>query len=179
MFVVVLTSLLQLKMRGKRARLNENGDGEVDEAFWAQAAADQAANREHDADLDRMLLRLYLLKGFQLTVVVNANPAPFATQFFQDDDFGPGFDDEGGFDGESRSMMFDEEQDLLAATQSLTRRVRPEFVNYARKAKRVDVRKLKENIWKGLGIVVPKDEREETEEMVSSSSFSLLNDGLV
>ena len=44
---------LQLKMRGKRARLNENGDGEVDEAFWAHAAAEQAANnREHDADVD-------------------------------------------------------------------------------------------------------------------------------
>ena len=38
-------------MRGRRVRLNEND--EVDEAFWAQAAADQAAaNREHDADDD-------------------------------------------------------------------------------------------------------------------------------
>lgn len=106
---------------------------------------------------------------------MNANQAPFATQFFQDDDFGPGFDDDGGFDGEGRSMMMpDEEQDLLAATQSLTRRVRPEFVNYARKAKRVDVRRLKDNIWKGLRIVVPKNEKEqEGEEMVGISSFSL------
>lgn len=48
------------------------------------------------------------------------------------------------------------EQDLLAATQGQTRRVRPEFVNYAKRAKRVDVRKLKENIWKGLDIVVSK-----------------------
>jgi hypothetical protein len=38
-------------MRGRQVRLNEND--EVDEAFWAQAAADQAAaNREHDADND-------------------------------------------------------------------------------------------------------------------------------
>ena len=50
------------------------------------------------------------------------------------------------------------EQDLLAATQGQTRRVRPEFVNYAKRAKRVDVRKLKENIWKGLGIAVKKME---------------------
>lgn len=35
----------QLKMRGQRAALNENGNGEVDEHFWAQAAADQAAGR--------------------------------------------------------------------------------------------------------------------------------------
>lgn len=32
-------------MRGQRDPLNENGDGEVDENFWAQAAADQAAGR--------------------------------------------------------------------------------------------------------------------------------------
>ena len=38
-------------MRGRRVRMNE-GDGEVDENFWAQAAADQAANRNHDDDDD-------------------------------------------------------------------------------------------------------------------------------
>jgi condensin complex subunit 2 len=35
----------QLRLCGQRTPLNENGDGEVDEAFWAQAAADQAAGR--------------------------------------------------------------------------------------------------------------------------------------
>lgn len=51
-----------------------------------------------------------------------------------------------------RSM---EEEDLLAATQGQqVRHIRPEFVNYAKKAKRVDVKKLKENIWKSLDIVV-------------------------
>lgn len=29
-----------------------DGDGEVDENFWAQAAADQAANRDHEDDGD-------------------------------------------------------------------------------------------------------------------------------
>jgi len=33
-----------------------------------------------------------------------------------------------------------------------TRRVRPEYVNYARVAKKVDVRRLKEEIWKGMGL---------------------------
>lgn len=50
----------------------------------------------------------------------------------------------------------DEEQDLLNSSSGLTRRVRPEVVNYARRAKRVDVRKLKDNIWKNLDIVVPE-----------------------
>lgn len=62
------------------------------------------------------------------------------------------------------------EQDLLAATQGQTRRVRPEFVNYAKRAKRVDVRKLKDNIWRGLDIIVAqhKKEDEEDDSMVST-----------
>ncbi len=37
-------------MRGQRDPLNENGDGEVDENFWAQAAADQAAGLATSGD---------------------------------------------------------------------------------------------------------------------------------
>jgi len=32
--------------------MNHNGDGEVDENFWAQAAADQAAGRTGDQEGD-------------------------------------------------------------------------------------------------------------------------------
>jgi condensin complex subunit 2 len=98
-------------------------------------------------------------------------PAPFNTQFFHEDDFGAGFDDDAGYDGEGGGMPDEDagEQDLLAATAGQTRRVRPEFVNYAKRAKRVDVRKLKENIWKGLDIVVKKEDEDES--MVSSFFF--------
>jgi len=85
---------------------------------------------------------------------------PFNTQFFQDDDdfgggFGGGFDDayDGGEGG--AAAVVGEDEDLQAAAQGQVRRIRPEFVNYAKKVKRVDVRKLKENIWKELDIVVP------------------------
>jgi len=90
----------------------------------------------------------------------NGGAIPFNTQFFHDDyDDGPGFDDvyEGGT-GMGAPDVDAGEQDLLAATQGQTRRVRTEFVNYSKRAKRVDVRKLKENIWKGLNIVVPPPE---------------------
>lgn len=137
-----------LKMRGQPVRFNENGDGEVDEQFWAQAAANQAAERaaaENDETGDGLNI-------------------PFNTQFFDNDyDDGPGFDD--GFDGDGAAMEDAGEQDLLAATQGQTRRVRPEFVNYAKRAKRVDVRKLKENIWKGLDIKVGKPKDEEDDNM--------------
>lgn len=46
-------------MRGSRARIN--GNDEVDENFWAQAAADQAAGRQNDegeeGDLSHATLR--------------------------------------------------------------------------------------------------------------------------
>lgn len=40
--------ILQLKTRGQRARIEDRADGEIDENFWAQAAADQAAVRAED-----------------------------------------------------------------------------------------------------------------------------------
>ncbi|KAI0726709.1 condensin complex subunit 2/barren [Fomitopsis betulina] len=137
-----------LKMRGRH--LQARGDGEIDENFWAQAAAEQAAGRPGE-DGDES---------------AGDGGIPFNTQFFHDD-----FDEAGGFDdvfdgaeGTTGSAIEPGEQDLLAATQGLTRRVRPEFVNYAKRAKRVDVRKLKDNIWKGLDIVVPKVEDQEEED---------------
>ncbi|KAG8799817.1 hypothetical protein FRC17_007036 [Serendipita sp. 399] len=125
-----------------------DNDEDIDENFWAKAAADAALPPEDEYQ----------------------NPEgagiPFATQYFNDDDEdgGGGFDD--AYDGGGDSMAgagLDESADLLAATQGQVRRVRPEFVNYAKKVKRVDVRKLKENIWKGLDIVLPEeDERKPT-----------------
>jgi len=110
-----------------------------------------------------------------MSTLANEGPAPFSTQFFQDDDFGPGFDDDPGYDG---GMTREDagEQDLLAATQGQTRRVRPEFVNYAKRAKRVDVRKLKENIWKGLDIIVAKQEPANKDADENMVRFSLYYD---
>ncbi|KIJ55401.1 hypothetical protein M422DRAFT_24001 [Sphaerobolus stellatus SS14] len=142
-----------LKMRGRRVRINED-DGEVDENFWAQAAADQAAGL-HAADVDE---------------TADDGGIPFNTQFFHDDyDDGPGFDDvyEGDAPGPAETSSA-EDQDLLAATQGQGRRVRPEFVNYAKRAKRVDVRKLKENIWKGLNIVVSHGQKDDEDVSMAS-----------
>ncbi|GJJ11235.1 hypothetical protein Clacol_005467 [Clathrus columnatus] len=127
-----------LKMRGHRARINE-GDGEVDERFWAQAAADQAQAQLNAED-----------------ETVDGGAIPFNTQFFHDDyEDGGGFEDVFDGDGAGINASVDpEEQDLLAATQGQSRRIRPEFVNYAKRAKRVDVRKLKENIWNRLSEVI-------------------------
>ncbi|KAF8479765.1 condensin complex subunit 2/barren [Russula ochroleuca] len=148
LITLFLKPKFSLRMRGQRASLNENGDGEVDENFWARAAADQAAGRAtSDGEEETSLM----LAG-------DGSSIPFNTQFFHDDyDDGPGFDD--GFDGDLPGTADPGEQDLLADTQGRTRRVRPEFIKYTKRAKRVDVRKLKENIWKGLKIPTPDEQQ--------------------
>ena len=104
-------------------------------------------------------------------VAANGGAIPFNTQFFHDDyDDGPGFDDV--YDGDApldpaAAEAAAEEADLLAATQGQTRRIRPEAINYSKRAKRVDVRKLKENIWKSLDIVVPQAENDDEAVVVS------------
>ncbi|GAC74935.1 chromosome condensation complex Condensin, subunit H [Moesziomyces antarcticus T-34] len=86
---------------------------------------------------------------------------PFDTQFFHDAD--DGFDangaDLGGLDDSPANATVggDEDGDLTQSMQQLNR-VKPEYVNYAKKAKRVDVKKLKENIWKELGILPSTDD---------------------
>ncbi|KAJ1023170.1 hypothetical protein NDA16_003323 [Ustilago loliicola] len=82
---------------------------------------------------------------------------PFDTQFFHDAD--DGYDtnggDLGGLDDSPANATTggDIEDEELAQTLQALNRVKPEYVNYAKKAKRVDVKKLKENIWKELGIL--------------------------
>ncbi|KAF8920746.1 condensin complex subunit 2/barren [Mucidula mucida] len=126
-----------LTMRGRNTPGNPTNE-EVDENFWAQAAANQAAGRGEGDD----------------------NDAAIPTQFFQDDfDDGPGFDD--GFDAVVGLPEGQDEEELLAATQGQSRRVRPPTVNYAKRAKRVDVKRLKDNIWKGLDIVTPHAKKED------------------
>lgn len=89
------------------------------------------------------------------------------TQFFNEDyDDIPAFDD--AFTGTAApDADDDDDQDLLAGTQEYAKRARPETVKYSKRAKRVDVRKLKQNIWKGLEI---KEKSEE--QMVRSSPIS-------
>lgn len=82
---------------------------------------------------------------------------PFDTQFFHDAD--DGFDANGGDmvgldDSPANATVGgDIEDEELTQTLQALNRVKPEYVNYAKKATRVDIKKLKENIWKELGIL--------------------------
>ena len=150
-------------MRGQRSRTDGRPEHEIDENFWAQAAANQAAGRSGAEDIDASKFCMACSSLVASSVLPSAQEGDILfsrREFFQDDDDAPGFDDVFDNDGaEPITVAEPGEQDLLASTQQ-RRRVRPETVNYAKRAKRVDVRKLKENIWKNLDIVVPEKQDE-------------------
>jgi condensin complex subunit 2 len=129
-------------------------EGEVDEAYWAQKE-DPNGRDVQDGEAG----------------------ANYDANFFQDDGLAfPGGlpdDDDDEFadarDHFSPALENDEVQgpgnagmtDALAGTHeggfgsqlvTQSRRLRPEYVQYARVAKKVDVRRLKEEMWKGMGI---------------------------
>lgn len=116
----------------------ENANGEIDENFWAQAAADRAVGDE-GMDMD---------DGGQL---------PFESQFFHDDG-DVDVDDDAFVDDHLMPGVGDDADDLWQSTQGEElRRPRPENVRYAKKAKRVDVKRLKDDIWTDLRGLVDDD----------------------
>ena len=166
---------------------NEMAEGEMDGAFWARRAEEAAAE---DA------------QGLP-----NGGPlqGDFDTNFFQDDglDAPPGIDDEDddvfadaretfspgaeGLPGANEQvpgldeMMASDSQQPQGAfgsqlvTQS--RRVRPEYVQYARTAKKVDVRRLKEEIWKELGFERQEPPERQQEPIKASTPLVPGDDG--
>lgn len=135
------------RREGRRTQqpLNEPAHGDADEAYWATQGNDVddgAAQGNYDAD------------------------------FFQDDGLpmpgGPIDDDEDFADAREH---FSPAPEAPNATQPLdgtipssqadafgaqlvtqSRRFRPEYVQYARVAKKVDVKRLKDELWKGIGL---------------------------
>lgn len=128
--------------------------GDLDEAFWAQQKApEDAALPEGDYDAN----------FFQ-----DDDGLPFPGGDDPDDDdlefsdarehLSPGAEgDMGMTEGVGMTAMLngDTMNTMGAFGTTLvtqTRRVRPEYVQFARVAKKVDVRRLKEEIWKGMGL---------------------------
>ncbi|PBP24030.1 barren protein [Diplocarpon rosae] len=135
----------------------EAAEGELDEAFWAQnegpaGADDVPAQGDYDANF------------FQ------DDGLPMPGGMADDDDiefadardhFSPGAVERGedGIASINNALhggmtQLPEGEEGAFGTQLVTqsRRMRPEYVQYARVAKKVDVRRLKEELWKGMGI---------------------------
>jgi len=138
----------------QRAKQEDVIEGEIDEAFWARK--EQAANQER---LEEGLPRGdYDANFFQDDGIGFPSGPPDDDDDFADarEDFSPGGDGQAG----SGNPRTDEDIAGTAATQeggfgtqlvTQSRRLRPEYVQYARVAKKVDVRRLKEEMWRGIG----------------------------
>lgn len=112
--------------------------------------------------------------------------APLDSQFFQEDDLDMGEDlVSGEIDPGNQSSHLNEDDALAETHLQQLNRVRPEFVNYSKRAKRVDVRALKDNIWNSLEAPEDDDDREnlppgttDNENKDVGKRFSSVIDGL-
>ena len=136
----------------KIAKQVELPEGEVDEAFWArnQNVPDQNIMDEDAPHAD------YDANFFQDDGLGFPNGLPADEEEFADarEAFSPGAApdiEHVNMDGALGAA--DGSQEGAFGTQLVTqsRRLRPEYVQYARVAKKVDVRRLKEEMWKGIG----------------------------
>lgn len=149
---------------GAQRRLPEPvaGEGEIDEAYWATNAGAAAAQPDEDA----------VQGDYDANFFQDDNlPLPGGIEADDDNDFAdarehfsPGADEvdaaggsgpEGiGIDGIVAGSSQEGGADEGAFGANLiaqSRRSRPEYVQYARVAKKVDVRRLKEEMWRGIG----------------------------
>ncbi|BGP27880.1 condensin complex subunit 2 [Rhodotorula toruloides] len=126
-----------------------NEAGAADVQFWAQAGVDGsgvgAGMGMMEGDMGGMDPMDHDFGGGPDND--DDDPPPFDTQWLVSGDT----DDLPDADPDADAELPD---DLAAATQGQLRRVRPEQVTYAKRAKRVDVKKLKDSIWKELEVVV-------------------------
>jgi condensin complex subunit 2 len=136
-------------------------DGEMDEAFWArkegpEVIGDEAPQGDYDANF---------FQDDGLPMAGGMDDDDYIEFADARDHFSPGVEDRGQGDGMpgmdtilNGGMTQTTEGEGAFGTQLVTqsRRLRPEYVQYARVAKKVDVRRLKEELWKGMGIDGPE-----------------------
>ncbi len=144
---------------------DEVPEGDLDEAFWARkedpinSGADETLPQgDYDANF-------FQDDGLAVPGGMDDDDMDFADAR---DHFSPDTDDRGGeggmagitnvLNGDMISTQGAGGEEGAFGTQLVTqsRRLRPEYVQYARVAKKVDVRRLKEEMWRGMGIEGPE-----------------------
>ena len=139
---------------GKQQRPMPADGEDVDEAYWANAAPaheDAAVQGDYDANF---------FQDDNLPLPAGIDPDEDDIEFADArENFSPGIADEVDAAGGALGPGIDG----LAAGEGVeggafganlvaqSRRLRPEYVQYARVAKKVDVRRLKEEMWRGIG----------------------------
>ncbi|KAL8938881.1 MAG: hypothetical protein Q9211_002998 [Gyalolechia sp. 1 TL-2023] len=135
-------------------RLEAIPEGEIDEAYWARKeSATQGGSPEDEAPEGNYDANFFQDEG----LAVPGEP-PEDEDDFADarEAFSPAHDGDAGLGSQATNGILsnaDGSQEGAFGTQLVTqsRRLRPEYVQYARVAKKVDVRRLKEEMWRGIG----------------------------
>lgn len=124
-------------------------EGEVDEAYWAQNRDNEAAEAAEEAVQGNYDADFFQDDGLGAVATMEDDSEVFADAR---ETFSPALE---GDDGAPVAMdgILNGNQDGAFGTQLVTqsRKLRPEYVQYARVAKKVDVRRLKEEMWRGIG----------------------------
>lgn len=147
----------------KQGRKEANGrqnrpvpEGEVDEAYWAQNSAAPDAQPSEDEPRGDYDANFFADDPLSMGGGVDDSVEDFADAR---EALTPSVEGEGnptaGIDGTIAGSQA-ETREGAWGTQLVTqsRRLRPEYVQYARVAKKVDVRRLKEEMWRGIGLEV-------------------------
>ncbi|KAK4500508.1 hypothetical protein PRZ48_008697 [Zasmidium cellare] len=133
-------------------------NGEVDEAYWAShnAAPAQPHPMDDDAVQGDYDANFFQDDGLPMAGGIDDDDDEFADAR---EDFSPGADevDAAGPVGAGIDSVAGPQEPgaggeaFGANLVAQSRRMRPEYVQYARVAKKVDVRRLKEEMWRGIG----------------------------
>ncbi|PHH70406.1 hypothetical protein CDD80_6041 [Ophiocordyceps camponoti-rufipedis] len=139
----------------RRARQDDVVPPDMDEAFWAKQ--DHHHQNPHDDD-DEAPPGTYDANFFH----DDGLPFPYAPPDCDDDDDDDDFADArshlsptamAAHDAPSTTLHpFTQATAFGSSLVTSTRRVRPEYVQYARRAKKVDVRRLKEEMWRAMDL---------------------------
>ncbi|KAK8256086.1 condensin complex subunit 2/barren [Phyllosticta capitalensis] len=166
------------KQPGNNVRPGEDPKAETDEVIWARHNDDPTTHNPDPTTLG-------VSAGDDMDD--DGMGMPHNADFFQDDEEDIFADAREMFsphpeDGHDTQMLGADgmlppagTQDTAFGAQLVTagRRLRPEYVQYARRAKQVDLRLLKDNIWKGIGLTGPDGESEDEEQAHEQSNLSV------
>ncbi|KAJ4392559.1 hypothetical protein N0V91_011368 [Didymella pomorum] len=150
----------QQKRQQELTRKDDAINGEINEAFWANRANEGAAADDEAT-----------VKGNYDADFFNDDALPFAGGGFMDDDddfadardhFSP-VPSQIPIGTQATEVPGSQANAFGADLITQSRRFRPEYVQYARAAKKVDVKKLKDNLWSSMGlekITIPSESEE-------------------
>lgn len=136
-------------------RRDQLPEGELDEAYWARQQNEAVASQEADESMAQGNYDANFFQDDGLGAVGMADDDDEAEFADAKERLSPGLDGQPLTQGSIDSIVPEggTQPDGGFGSQLVTqsRRLRPEYVQYARVAKKVDVRRLKEEMWRGIG----------------------------